>query len=96
MILTKEVSYKGKKFTLYGFCIKHKEIYPKGEWKYIARQSVRDNILTDEAIENDKIADDIDCEIYHYVDDEFIDREEWSNIAKNHLDEEFELIDEVE
>jgi hypothetical protein len=91
-----KVKYKGTEIELLDLCIKHKEIYPNGQWVRVAPESFS-SLLTDDNCdytESEAIA--IDEDIYHYIPDDVFKKADLKDIAKNHLDETFELLEDVD
>lgn len=90
------VEYKGKKYPLLSLCIKHKEIYPKGQWVRVAQESFAEILQDKDGDYTEPEAIKIDELIYHYVEDDVFNTADKRRIAENELDEKFEYVDDVE
>lgn len=95
--MKKTIEYQGKKYFLLELCIKHKEIYPEGQWVRVAPESFGE-ILEENSkgwdMKVDAEAVEIDEMIYHYIPDDIFEKADLKEIAEEHLDEKFELVED--
>ena len=88
----KTINFKGKKYPTRTFVVTNDDIEHEQEIT-ISTESLSDAMGDDKEV-HDTEANDIDCTIYFYVDNDVINLSA-EEICANHLDEPFGIIEEI-
>ncbi len=88
------IEYKRKMYLVLEFPITNKGIGVRNQWVRIAGERLADALDIEDTNDAEAIA--IDDTVYHYIDDDVLAKGDITDIAKNHLDEEFEVGEDME